>query len=30
MAHAVVRLRGGEIADVVYNAERIPAGRIEW
>jgi len=30
MAHAVFRLRGGEIADVVYNAERIPAGRIEW
>jgi putative ABC transport system ATP-binding protein len=30
MAHAVFRLRSGEIADVVYHAERIPAGRIEW
>jgi len=30
MAHAVFRLRSGEIADVVHNAERISAGRIEW
>jgi putative ABC transport system ATP-binding protein len=30
MAHAVFRLKSGEIADVVYHAERIPAGRIEW
>ncbi len=30
MAHAVFRLRSGEIADVVYPAERIPAGRIAW
>lgn len=30
MAHAVFRLRSGEIADVVYHAERIQAGRIEW
>lgn len=30
MAHAVFRLRSGEIADVVHNTDRIPAERIEW
>ena len=30
MAHAEFRLRSGEIAHVVYHAERIPAERIEW
>src|SRR5512145_3242424 len=30
MAHAVFRLRSGEVADVARNAERIPAERIEW
>lgn len=30
MAHAVFRLRSGEVAEVVRNAERIPAERIEW
>lgn len=30
MAHAVFRLRNGEIAEVMHNAERVSAGRIEW
>ena len=30
MAHTVFRLRSGEVAEVVRNAERIPAERIEW
>ena len=30
MAHAVYRLRSGEVADVVHNSERMPAERIEW
>jgi putative ABC transport system ATP-binding protein len=30
MAHAVFRLRSGEVAEVVRNSERIPAERIEW
>jgi putative ABC transport system ATP-binding protein len=30
MAHAVFRLRSGEVAEVVHNSELIPAERIEW
>jgi putative ABC transport system ATP-binding protein len=30
MAHAVFRLRSGEVAEVMHNSERIPAERIEW
>jgi putative ABC transport system ATP-binding protein len=30
MAHAVFRLRNGEVADVAHNAELIPAERIDW
>lgn len=30
MAHAVFRLRNGEVAEVAHNAELIPAERIEW
>jgi putative ABC transport system ATP-binding protein len=30
MAHAVFRLRSGEVAEVAHNSEFIPAGRIEW
>lgn len=30
MAHAVFRLRSGEVAEVAHNSELIPAGRIEW
>ncbi len=30
IAHAVFRLRSGEIAEVVHNSELIPAERIEW
>lgn len=30
MAHAVFRLRSGEIAEVLHNSEVIPAERIEW
>ncbi len=30
MAHAVFRLRNGEIAEVMHNSELIPAERIEW
>jgi putative ABC transport system ATP-binding protein len=30
MAHAVFRLRNGEVAEVVHNSEPIPAERIEW
>jgi putative ABC transport system ATP-binding protein len=30
MAHAVFRLRNGEVAGVVHNSERVPAERIEW
>jgi putative ABC transport system ATP-binding protein len=30
MAHAVFRLRSGEVAEVVHNSELIPAERVEW
>jgi putative ABC transport system ATP-binding protein len=30
MAHAVFRLRSGEVAEAAQNSERIPAERIEW
>ncbi|WP_313370766.1 ATP-binding cassette domain-containing protein, partial [Sedimentibacter sp.] len=30
MAHAVFRLRSGEVAEVTHNSELIPAERIEW
>jgi putative ABC transport system ATP-binding protein len=30
MAHAVFRLRSGEVAEVAHNSELIPAERIEW
>jgi putative ABC transport system ATP-binding protein len=30
MAHAVFRLRSGEIAEVKHNSELVPAERIEW
>jgi len=30
MAHAVFRLRSGEVAEVVHNSELIPAERIDW
>ncbi len=30
MAHAVFRLRSGEVADVAHNSELVPAERIEW
>jgi putative ABC transport system ATP-binding protein len=30
MAHAVFRLRNGEIAEVMHNSELMPAERIEW
>jgi putative ABC transport system ATP-binding protein len=30
MAHAVFRLRSGEVAEVLHNSELIPAERIEW
>jgi len=30
MAHAVYRLRSGEVAEVTHNSEIIPAERIEW
>ena len=30
MAHAVFRLRGGEVVETVHNAELLPAERIEW
>ena len=30
MAHAVFRLRSGEVAEVAQNSELIPAERIEW
>ncbi len=30
MAHAVFRLRSGEVAEVGHNSELIPAERIEW
>ena len=30
MAHAVFRLRSGEVAEVMHNSELIPAERIEW
>jgi putative ABC transport system ATP-binding protein len=30
MAHAVFRLRNGEVAEAAHNAELIPAERIEW
>jgi putative ABC transport system ATP-binding protein len=30
MAHAVFRLRGGEVAEVAHNAELVPAERIAW
>ncbi|MDR1643441.1 MAG: ABC transporter ATP-binding protein [Clostridiales bacterium] len=30
MAHAVYRLRSGEIAEATHNAELVPAERIEW
>ena len=30
MAHAVYRLRSGEVAEVVHNAELVPVERIEW
>jgi putative ABC transport system ATP-binding protein len=30
MAHAVFRLRSGEVAEVSHNSELIPAERIEW
>jgi len=30
MAHAVFRLRGGEVAETVFNTELVPAERIEW
>lgn len=30
MAHTVYRLRSGEVAEVTYNSEIIPAERIEW
>jgi putative ABC transport system ATP-binding protein len=30
MAHAVYRLRSGEVAEVLHNVEPIPAERIEW
>ena len=30
MAHAVYRLRSGDVAEVAHNSELIPAERIEW
>jgi len=30
MAHAMFRLRSGEVAEVAHNSELIPAERIEW
>ncbi len=30
MAHAVYRLRSGEVAEVMHNSQIIPAERIEW
>jgi putative ABC transport system ATP-binding protein len=30
MAHAVFRLRSGEVAEILHNSELIPAERIEW
>jgi len=30
MAHAVFRLRGGEVVEAIKNTELIPAERIEW
>ena len=30
MAHAVYRLRSGEVAQTLFNAELVPAERIEW
>ncbi|UVI33345.1 ABC transporter ATP-binding protein [Paenibacillus spongiae] len=30
MSHAIYRLRSGEVAEVTYNSEIIPAERIEW
>src|SRR5512145_1891564 len=30
MAHAVFRLRSGEVAEIAHNSELIPAERIEW
>ncbi len=30
MAHAVFRLKSGEVAAVAHNPELVPAGRIEW
>lgn len=30
MAHVVYKLRGGEVADTVYNSEIVPAEGIEW
>jgi putative ABC transport system ATP-binding protein len=30
MAHAVFRLRSGEVAELTHNRELIPAERIEW
>ena len=30
LAHVVFRMRGGEVAEVARNSERLTAGRIEW
>jgi len=30
MAHAVFRLRSGEVAEIAFNTELVPAERIEW
>jgi len=30
MAHAVFRLRSGEVAETAFNTELVPAERIEW